>query len=129
MTTATPAASNGDRSLDRKLATIAAGRYTPGDFVIADAKDADMAFGARSVGPRPPAAPEPAATPDGAVGAGLYRTRAEYLEAMRALVRQGELDILLTSASNGEALATDGSLDGHPSPSPSVPTWRSPTPS
>ena len=40
------------RRLDRKLGNIAAGRYTPGDFVIADAKDADMAFGVRAPGPR-----------------------------------------------------------------------------
>ena len=30
-------------SLDRKLASILAGAYSPADFVIADAKDADMA--------------------------------------------------------------------------------------
>jgi hypothetical protein len=39
------------RRLDRKLAAIAAGRYTPDDFVIADAKDADMAFGVTAPGP------------------------------------------------------------------------------
>ena len=39
------------RRLDRKLSNIAAGRYTPDDFVIADAKDADMAFGVTSAGP------------------------------------------------------------------------------
>ena len=39
------------RRLDRKLSNIAAGRYTPGDFVIADAKDADMAFGVACAGP------------------------------------------------------------------------------
>ena len=39
------------RRLDRKLDAITAGRYTPGDFVIADAKDADMAFGLTSAGP------------------------------------------------------------------------------
>ncbi len=83
------------RRLDRKLGHIAAGRYTPGDFVIADAKDADMAFGLTSAGPG---------------GPGRYRTRGEYLDAMRALVAQGELDIILTSASNGERLAQDGSL-------------------
>ena len=36
------------RRLDRKLGAITAGRYTPGDFVLADAKDADMAFGLTS---------------------------------------------------------------------------------
>jgi hypothetical protein len=86
------------RRLDRKLSTIAAGRYTPDDFLIADAKDADMAFGLACAGP---AAGGPA---------GRYRTRADYLGAMRALVAHGELDILLTSASNGERLAADGSL-------------------
>jgi hypothetical protein len=96
----TTSPSGTDRSLDRKLATIAAGRYTPDDFVIADAKDADMAFGARTAGPRPGAAD------------GRYRTRAEYLDDMRALVAAGDLDILLTSASNGEVLAEDGTLDG-----------------
>ena len=82
------------RDLDRKLANIAAGRYTPDDFVIADAKDADMAFGATAAGP---------------VATG-YRTRDEYLDAMRALVGQGALDILLTSVSNGERLAEEGAL-------------------
>ena len=89
------------RRLDRKLGRISAGRYTPDDFVIADAKDADMAFGLTSAGPVT-GAPE---------GSGRHRTRAEYLDAMRALVAQGELDILLTSASNGERLARSGSLE------------------
>ena len=86
------------RRLDRKLASVAAGRYTPGDFVIADAKDADMAFGVACAGP--------------VTGgpAGPHRTRADYLDAMRALVAQGELDILLASASNGQRLAEEGSL-------------------
>jgi hypothetical protein len=89
-----PVAEGTARRLDRKLSHIAAGRYTPDDFVIADAKDADMAFGLAAAGP---AAGGPAA--------GGYRTRGEYLGAMRALVAQGELDILLTSASNGQRLA------------------------
>ncbi len=85
------------RRLDRKLESIASGRYTPDDFVIADAKDADMAFGVTAPGPRP-------GSP------GRYRSRQEYLADMRGQVAQGDLDILLTSASNGEQLATDGAL-------------------
>ena len=85
------------RRLDRKLQSILAGTYTPDDFIIADAKDADMAFGVVSPGPIPGA-------PAG-FGAGRYRTRASYLQAMREVVAQGELDIVLTSASNGERLA------------------------
>lgn len=88
------------RRLDRKLGNIAAGRYTPDDFVIADAKDADMAFGLTSAGP----------VTSAPAGPGRYRTRTEYLDAMRALVAQDELDILLASASNGERLAYGGSL-------------------
>jgi hypothetical protein len=86
------------RDLDRKLATIADGHYTPDDFVIADAKDADMAFGAAAAGPVPDSD-------------GRHRSRPEYLDAMRALVDAGALDILLTSASNGERLAEEGGLD------------------
>lgn len=83
------------RRLDRKLDAILAGRYTPDDFIIADAKDADMAFGVTAPGPVP----------------GGFRTRAGYLDNMRELVAADALDILLTSASNGERVASDGSLD------------------
>ena len=72
--------------------------------MIADAKDADMAFGVTSAGPAADASA-------GEAGPGRYRTRSEYLGAMRALVAQGELDVLLTSAANGERLAQDGSLE------------------
>src|SRR5947209_20278931 len=95
------------RRLDRKLGAITAGRYTPGDFVLADAKDADMAFGLTSAGP---AVAGGAAGSAVAAGVGRYRTRGDFLDDMRALVAQGELDIMLTSASNGERLAQDGSL-------------------
>jgi hypothetical protein len=88
------------RRLDRKLGNIAAGRYTPDDFVIADAKDADMAFGLTAAGP----------VTGGPAACGRYRTRGEFLDAMRALVAQDSLDIMLTSASNGERLAQDGPL-------------------
>lgn len=95
------------RRLDRKLGHIAAGRYGPDDFVLADAKDADMAFGVTSAGPLS-LVPD---VPDASVGAGIYRTREGYLASMRTLVGHGVLDVLLTSASNGERLASLGSLD------------------
>ena len=97
-----PDPTRGTRQLDRKLSAITAGRYTPGDFVIADAKDADMAFGLTSAGP----------SRAGLAGAGpaRYRTRGDFLDDMRAVAAQGEVDIMLTSASNGERLAQDGSL-------------------
>lgn len=91
------------RDLDRKLASIADGRYTPDDFVLADAKDADMSGGVTAPGPVPGGDPS-------ACGPGVHRTRGAYLDAMRALARHGELDVLLTSASNGEVLAAEGVL-------------------
>jgi hypothetical protein len=101
------------RRLDRKLATILAGSYRPDDFVIADAKDADMAFGVTAPGPLPGTAlrAAPPAAPAGAAGPGRYRTREAYLDAMRSVIAHGAVDVILTSASNGERLAADGSLD------------------
>ncbi len=96
--------SSPNRRLDRKLHNIAAGRYRPDDFIIADAKDADMAFGVQAAGLRPGA-------PANATGSGRFRTRPEFLDAMRTLVMHDVLDVLLTSASNGEELSRDGTLD------------------
>ncbi len=92
------------KALDRKLATIKEGGYTPDDFVIADAKDADMAFGVAAAGPT--------STADaGGEDRPHYRTRQDYLAAMQELVAQGEVDIMLCSASNGEELSRRGVLD------------------
>jgi hypothetical protein len=93
------------RRLDRKLAAILGGTDVREDFILADAKDADMAFGVTSPGPLPgsevgDARPRP----------GVFKTRAAYLDDMRALVAADLLDIVLTSAANGEILAGDGSL-------------------
>jgi hypothetical protein len=79
-----------DRRLDRKLGAITAGRYTPGDFVIADAKDADMAFGLTSAGPaRDSGSNAPAALAPGQVGAfvndSITRALAGVTEAQRPL--------------------------------------------
>ena len=88
------------KSLDEKLRSIHAGKFTPHDFIIADAKDADMAFGVMA-----PATHLGHAF--GESGPGIYKTRQEFLEDMRILLRQGVLDIVLTSASNGELLSKD----------------------
>lgn len=93
------------KSLDRKLERIRAGLYTPSDFIIADAKDGDMGFGLTAPGPRRGA--------DGTFTNKL-RTRAEYLDAMRAMVRSAAVDIMLTSASVAETLAGEGLYDESP---------------
>ena len=90
------------KALDHKLSRILSGQYTADDFVMADAKDADMAFGVQAPGADP-------ASP------GRFRSRSQYLAHMAAEVAvEGAIDILLTSASNGERLVKDGVLDGTP---------------
>jgi hypothetical protein len=78
------------RRLDRKLGHIAGGRYEPADFVLVDAKDADMAFGVTSAGPVS-VVPD---VPDTTTGAGIYRTREACRGSMRTLVGHGVLDVL-----------------------------------
>jgi hypothetical protein len=80
------------RALDGKLARIRSGAYRPTDFLIADAKDADMGFGLTAPGPG--------------------RTRADYLDAMRTMVREELVDVMLMSASSAETLADEGLFDG-----------------
>lgn len=94
------------KNLKNKLDKIRAGKYQPTDFIIADAKDGDMAFGVT--------APGPAAVADSqAQGSGpiKYKTRADYLNAMKAMAGSELIDILLLSASSAEILKTDGLFD------------------
>ena len=64
------------KSLDRKLADIHADPHGSGAFIIADAKDADMAFGMASPGQSPE-------HEDGG-----FRSLAEYRQHMRDNTRQ-----------------------------------------
>jgi hypothetical protein len=88
--------------LDEKLARIRAGRYTRADFIIADAKDGDMGPSLAGCGPKREA--------DGS--STRFRTRAEFLDQIRAIVRQDIVDIMLMSASNLEWLADEGLFSG-----------------
>jgi DhnA family fructose-bisphosphate aldolase class Ia len=83
------------RTLDRKLAAIRAGRYQPADFIIADAKDGDIGFGAAAPGPDPDAP-------------GRFKPRAAHLEAIRQMTRSGLVDVMLLSASSTERLSEEG---------------------
>jgi hypothetical protein len=87
------------KKIDAKLRNIRAGSYAPADFMIADAKDADMGAGIGMGGPR--------RRPDGTLD-GRMRTRREYLDAIKAVVAQGIIDISLVSASNLELLIEEG---------------------
>ncbi len=87
--------------LHTKLDKIKSGRYTPSDFIIADAKDGDMAFGIAAPGPD---LSETSTKKRTGVGQLKYRARAHYLDAMQAMAHSELIDILLMSASSAETL-------------------------
>src|SRR5438270_3759113 len=93
------------KSLDRKLAAIHADPSGCREFLLADAKDADMAFGIGAPGRSPEAHP----------GEVRLRTLEEYREQMRLITRQALVDIMLMSASSNHALTIREHLfDGSP---------------
>jgi hypothetical protein len=81
------------RSLDRKLAAIHADPNCR-EFILADAKDADMALGVGAPGRSPEAHP----------GEVRFKTLEAYREQMRLITRQGLVDIMLMSASSNYVL-------------------------
>src|SRR5512135_3354636 len=97
------------KSLDAKLAEVKANR-TSRAFILADAKDADMAFGVRATGPRSylsgrgarPAQFSPEVWSRNEFG---YRNLPEFLDIIREVVRQGLVDIMLMSAYVNEQLS------------------------
>jgi hypothetical protein len=82
------------KSLDAKLASIHADPSGSKAFILADAKDADMAFGIGA----------PGQSPEGHSGELRFRTLAEYREQIRQIVRQGLVDNMLRSASTSAQL-------------------------
>ena len=96
------------KSLDTKLAEIKANPSSRA-FIIADAKDADMAFGVRATGPRTylsakgarPAQFSPEVWTREEFG---YRNLPEFLDIIREITHQGLVDIMLMSASVNEQL-------------------------
>ena len=87
---------------DEKIARIRAGHYKPRDFIIADAKDGDMGPSIPSCGPKL----------EKDCSFTRYRTRAEFLDNVRAVIQQDIVDIMLTSASNLEVLTETGAFAG-----------------
>jgi hypothetical protein len=95
-----PAQEDMEKSLDRKLADIHANPQTSKAFIIADAKDADMAFGLAA----------PGKSPEYHGGEGKFRSLAQYRQLMRDVVQQGLVDIMLMSASSNELLTMEERL-------------------
>lgn len=83
-----------EKSLDRKLAEIHANPSSKA-FIIADAKDADIARGIYSCGRY---------SPEYHHGELNFRSIQEYRDMMRQVVSQGLIDIMLMSPSTNEVL-------------------------
>ncbi len=93
-----------EKSLDLKLARL---RANPdcGEFIIADAKDADMAYGIAA----------PGHSPEMHTAEGRFRSLAEYRRCIRDVVHQGAVDILLMSAHTSGLLTIGEALfEGSP---------------
>ena len=82
------------KSLDQKLARIHADPHGCKDFILADAKDADMAL---SIG-------APGRSPEQHGGEVKYRSLAEFRDIIEQIVDQALVDIMLMSASTNELL-------------------------
>ncbi len=83
------------KSLDIKLTRIHADPHGCKDFILADAKDADMAMGIGAPGKSPESYP----------GEVKFRSLAEWRDIITQIVEQGLVDIMLMSASTCEVLA------------------------
>src|SRR5262245_49195300 len=96
------------KSLDEKLADIRANPHSSKAFILADAKDADMAYGLAA----------PGQSPEYYGQEGRFRTLEEYRQLMRDVTRQGLVDIMLMSASTNEVLTIRERLfdDSHVTP-------------
>ncbi|MDR3108831.1 MAG: hypothetical protein LBU65_03970 [Planctomycetaceae bacterium] len=81
------------KSLDQKLKNILTNPNS-NDFILADAKDADMAYGLSAPGQSPEHYGHEAA----------FRTLDEYRNQIRQVVAQGLVDIMLMSANTSEIL-------------------------
>ena len=84
------------KTLDQKLADLHARPGQSDAFILADAKDADMAFGLAAAGI------------DHVTG--QPRSLAEFRDQIRELVRQGLVDVMLMSLSTSEQLAVQERL-------------------
>ena len=82
-----------EKSLDRKLARILKDRSC-NDFILADAKDGDMAYGLSA----------PGLSPENYASEFKFKTLDEYRAQIREVVKQGLVDIVLMSASTSEVL-------------------------
>ena len=98
------------KSLDAKLARIHADPRGSKDFILADAKDADMAL---SIG-------APGRSPEAHGGELRYRSLSEFRDVIVQIVEQGMVDIMLMSASTNELLTIQRRIFNHSPVTPAV---------
>ncbi len=103
------------KTLDEKLARIAADNRCR-DFILADAKDADMGFGISAPGPQYDHGPKHPKS----CGVARLRSLPEFRQAMREIVAQGLVDIMLMSASTSEVLTIQERLFDQSTVTPAV---------
>src|SRR6516162_6107914 len=84
------------KSLDAKLTNLHDEPGIAADFILADAKDADMAFGLDA--------------PGFDRVTGTRRSLADYRDQIREIARQGLVDIMLMSVSTSEILTVEERL-------------------
>lgn len=84
-----------EKTLDRKLADIHRDPHGSREFILADAKDADMAYGLAA----------PGQSPEHHAREGMFRTLGEYRQLIRSVVQQAKVDIVLMSASTCDVLS------------------------
>lgn len=97
------------KSLDVKIARILADRNCR-DFILADAKDADMAYGLAAPGQSPESYGKEA----------RFRTLDQYRAQIREVIAQGLVDIVLMSASTNEILTLREKLFENTSITPAI---------
>src|SRR5580704_8472407 len=84
-----------EKSLDKKLKHIHADPRGAKDFILADAKDADMAL---AIG-------APGKSPEAHSGELRYRSLAEFRDVIAQIVEQQLVDVMLMAASTSEVLS------------------------
>ena len=97
------------KSLDQKLAQLKANPDAD-LFILADAKDADMAFGIGS----------PGKSPEAHAGETRFRSIEEYRDLMRRITHQGLVDIMLMSVNTNSRLTLEERLFEHSHITPAI---------
>ncbi len=97
------------KALDQKLSALADQRFGK-DFILADAKDADMARGIASLG----------TAPISSKGGFPYRTLNQYRDSIRQIVQQGLVDIMLMSCSTSDQMTIRERLFDNSTVTPAV---------